>query len=301
MKVSIVVLNFNNYGDTKECLCSLGELSHEPHEIIVVDNGSNDGSLERLRRDFPSLTYIENSANLGYAGGNNIGILHALQHGADAVWILNNDTVAHREALAKLVEAATKFQNAGLLGSLNVDYYSRDRVNFAGGKIIKRTGSGRHIEKSLEEVSTLREPFKTDFVTGASMFARREMIIDTGLMDERYFLYLEDVDWALRARRTGWEVYLVPDSIIWHKITGTSGQNRPHIIYYACRNSLYLSRKHFLPFLPLVFCWCIYAYVLAYLARFVIEGFDRGRLPYLYAGYRGITDFLRGRAGEYQP
>lgn len=298
MKTAILVLTYNNYADTRECLASLAGLEYPDCEVVVVDNGSCDGSLEKLRGDFPSLTFIENGTNLGYAGGNNRGIARALERGADAVWLLNNDTVVHPEALARLAEAAASLPDAGILGSFVCCYDAPQEVHFAGGKLVKGKGKGRHIGGEVRGPYPDR-PQRTDFVTGASLLARREMIEEVGALDESFFLYLEDVDWALRARRAGWATYVVPGSRVWHKINRTTQMARPRIIYYVCRNSLYLCRRHFPLRLPQVLGWCLYSYVASYLVKWVLGGFDPGALAYLRMGWRGVGDFLAGRMGEY--
>ena len=300
MKVFIIVLTYNNYEDTRECLDSIAKLDYHPREVVVVDNNSLDGSLEKLKRDHPDLIYIENAANLGFSGGNNAGIRYALERGADLVWLLNNDTVVDPEALTRLVEAAGILGDAGILGSMNYYYDFPDRIHFAGGEMVKGKGKGRHIGGEEVEDYYLDSPLLTDFVTGASLLARREMIEEVGLLDESYFLYLEDADWALRARRKGWRAYLVPDSKIWHKVNLTTSQLRPRIIYYVCRNSLYLCRRHFPTYLPLVMLWCVYSYILSYLARWVLEGFSHEPLQYLRNSWKGCRDFFRGRMGEYE-
>ena len=299
MKVFIIVLTYKNYDDTRECLDSVTRLDYDPFEVVVVDNCSLDGSLEKLKHDYPDHVYIENARNLGFSGGNNVGIRYALERGADFVWLLNNDTSVHPEALARLMDAADIMEDAGILGSMIYYYDFPDRIHFAGGKIVKGRGKGRHI--GGEEVADyyFDSPLETGFATGASLLASREMIEQVGMLDEAYFLYLEDVDWALRARDKGWRTYLVPDSVVWHKVNLTTAQLRPRIIYYVCRNSLYLCRRHFPVHLPRVMAWCVYSYMVSYLVRWVLEGFSPEPLEYLRKGWEGFRDFLGGHMGEY--
>ncbi|MBC7228951.1 MAG: glycosyltransferase family 2 protein [Actinobacteria bacterium] len=299
MSVSVIVLTYNNYEDTRECLDSLTGLDYGSFEVVVVDNASTDGSVERLERQFPDAVFIRNRANLGYAGGNNVGVMHALERGAEAVWILNNDTVVKRDSLTRLVEAAMDLPDAGILGSVTLYYDAPDEVQFAGGRLVKWQGRGVHLAKGEMEGIHPLEPRETDFVTGASMLVRREMIESVGLLDEAYFLYLEDLDWALRARGSGWKTYLVPGSVVLHKVNRTTKVNRPLIVYYVCRNSLFLCRRHFPCFLTPVLLWCMISYVIAYLVKFLLKGSSGDPLEHMRMGWLGIRDFFARRMGEW--
>jgi GT2 family glycosyltransferase len=298
-KIVTVVLTYNNYDDTRECLQSIAGLSYASNEVLVVDNGSRDDSIDKLEREFPTVAFLHNGENLGYAGGNNKGIEYALARNADAVWLLNNDTTVDPEALTQLVKAASSLEDAGILGSMIYLYDSPQVIHFAGGKLDKRRAAGRHIGGDKVSDYYFDTPLETDFITGASLLAKREMIEAVGMLDEAYFLYKEDLDWALRAREAGWHSYIVPGSMIRHKVNRTTSKVRPLIIYYACRNSLYLCRRHFPLHMPEVLAWCIYSYIVAYLARWVLAGFSDEPREYLRMGWRGCSDFFRGRMGAY--
>jgi GT2 family glycosyltransferase len=298
--VHIVILTFNNSQDTGECLDSLAGLAYPDFAVTVVDNGSCDGSLERLRRDYPQVTFIRNEENLGFSAGNNVGIRHALQAGADLIWLLNNDTVVHPAALSRLVEAAEAAPRAGILGSKVYFYSEPERVHFAGGRVKKSLGRGIHL--GMDGLDDGREgpAVESDFVTGASLAVRAEMIRQVGLLDPGFFLYLEDLDWCLRARRAGWRVLYVPSSRIWHKVNATAVRRRPLIIYYVCRNSLECCRKNFPAWLPLVFLSVSRDFALNYLARYLAKGRDPAVLEHARMGLRGIGDFMRRRMGAYR-
>lgn len=301
MRVYAIVVNYNNFADTRECIASLRSASVPPgmdFSILLVDNASSDGSSRALKAEFPDLVCIESESNLGYAGGNNLGIKRAMAEGADWVWLLNNDTVVDVNVLSHLAEAMRNLPEAGILGSVVYDYGTSDTVQFAGGRLNRCRGTGRRLsEKEISEAGVVVD---CDFVTGASLVARNAMIKDVGMLDEAYYLYLEDLDWGLRAKRRGWKVYVVLDAKVWHKGNSTSARARPLITYYVARNSLYLCRK-FMPayFLPVVVN-CFRLRVFNYLVKGLIEGFSSGELEYAKMGMRGIADFFRGELGGYR-
>ncbi|NPV58101.1 MAG: glycosyltransferase family 2 protein [Actinobacteria bacterium] len=302
MKVCAVVLNHNNYPDTRECIESLQSLNIPPmvhFSILLVDSGSRDGSPEALQSEFPHLACIVSKENLGYAGGNNLGIESALREGADWIWLLNNDTVVHPDALAHLVSAAKRTSEVGILGSIVYDYDDRGRVQFAGGKLNKLRGTGRGLDAAHNGACKLGGVVECDFVTGASLLARKKMIEDVGLLDEALFLYLEDLDWALRAKKQGWKVFCVRDSVVWHKGNSTSSRVRPLIIYYVSRNSLYICKKHFPLCFPAVLFNCIRLRVFNFLIKGVYKGFEKEDFLYARMGMKGIIDFFQGKMGRY--
>lgn len=299
MKVTIIVLSYNNYEDTAECLDSLATLEYPDYAVTVIDNGSTDDSARKIEKRFPDYRFIVNEANLGYAEGNNVGLRRALKEGADLVWLLNNDTVVHPAALSRLVEAAEADPRAGLIGSQVYFYSEPERIHFAGGKLSRPKGLGLHLGMGSVDEGSDRLVRETDFVTGASLMARSSMIRQVGLLDAGFFLYMEDLDWALRAKKSGWKVVLAPASHIRHKVGETSLQRRPLIIYYVCRNSLKCCRKNYPRWLPVVILVDFQRFVLNYLGRYLLYGRAPGELDHARMGWRGIADFLAGRTGEF--
>ena len=252
--LSIVVLTWNNFADTAECLQSLAQLNFPRYNIILVDNGSTDGSIERLQSTFPEVNIIRNDRNLGYAGGNNIGINHALSHGAEYLLILNNDTIVDRNLAAELVSITRACNNLGVLGCANYYYDNRKKIQFSGGMIDWKTGdvidTTRHkIDKG--HFKALRE---VDTVAGSCLFIPATVIRVVGSFDERYFLTFEESDLCCRVKKAGYRVYTCMNAIIWHKVsvTGKSQKEGINVLkYYAVRNRfLFLyknSPKYLLP------------------------------------------------------
>lgn len=267
IQVSIVILNWNGKEDTLECLESLKKLQIKNFncQIVTVDNGSTDGSQQLIQRSITRITsttsitgkLIKNKENLGFAGGNNIGIRFALKKGADFVLILNNDTVVDRDLIVRLLEIAGKHQDAGIFSpkiyfapgfEFHKERYSpgvRGKVLwYAGGKMNwdNVLGSNRGVDEvdrgQYEKVE------ETDFATGACMFIRRDVLEKVGLFDERYFMYLEDMDLCQRTRGAGWTVMYAPKGYLWHKVAQSSGIGSDLNDYFITRNRLLFGMKY---------------------------------------------------------
>lgn len=209
--VYVILVNWNGWRDTLECLQSLEKLDYLNHRVLVVDNGSTDDSLVRLRSGNAGAELIENGENLGFAKACNVGIRKALAEGAEFVWRLDNDTVVEPDCLRALVERATQGGRIGAVGSV---LYYMDHPNsvqaWAGGYINLWLGRSRHFTAPISEN-------RLDFINGASMLVRREALDEVGLLDERYFVYFEDADFSIRLRRAGWRLAVAEKSLIWHK------------------------------------------------------------------------------------
>lgn len=238
-RVTIIVLNWNGLMDTLGCLDSLASLDYPNCEVVVVDNGSMDGSVEALRARFPQITLIENGENLGYAGGNNVGLRHAMAQGTDYALLLNNDTVVDLAFLRIMVDAAEAEPAVGIAGP-TIYYHDRpDVIWSAGGAIDWQRGSTRMVGlDERDEGQFGAEPRPVDFVTGCAMLVRRAVLERVGLLDERFFAYYEETEWCVRATRAGFQIVHVPQAHIWHKISPAAQADSPLVHYYMTRNRL---------------------------------------------------------------
>ncbi len=238
--VYIIILNWNNAPDTIECLKSLQESSYQYAVTVVVDNGSTNDSVKEIHDRFPSIEILELEENVGYAAGNNVGIQYALDKGADYVLILNNDTLVAPDMLAELINFAESKPGAGMVGP-RVYCADLDDTIFADGSYID-WGKGKTINRGMfQKPSTeigIKGPEQVDFITGCGVLVSKKFLEAAGGFDPIYFLNFEDVDWGLRARRLGFEVWFNPDAIMWHKVSGTLGQASPTNTYYMTRNGL---------------------------------------------------------------
>lgn len=242
--VYIVLLNWNGWRDTLDCLHSLESLQSTNHRVVVVDNASTDESVDILQRTYPSIELLQAPGNHGFAAGNNIGILHGLKQKASYIWVLNNDTIVDRRALASLVEMAESDRKVGAVSSVVLYYSQPQKIQlWGGGRVNLWLGTTGLL------TSTATEPLH--YLGGVSLLLRRELFEDIGLLDERYFMYWEDVDLGMRARASGWKLAVAPGSRIWHKgsqSTGGEGSTKTYAFYSA--TSLRFFRHH-APF-PLV-------------------------------------------------
>jgi GT2 family glycosyltransferase len=215
--VFVLVLNWNNWRDTNECLASLRQLEYDNWQLIVLDNGSSDGSVARIHEGFPEVEIMELGANLGFASGNNAGIRAALERGAEFVWLLNNDTTVHPQALHAMVERAESDSRIGAVGSAVYCALDRQRLlAWGGGYVNFGLGRSRHFRVPVPDG-------RIQFLTGASLLLRRSALQSAGLLDEGFFLYWEDVDYCWRLRRAGWTLAVAGRSSIWHKESSTVG------------------------------------------------------------------------------
>lgn len=237
-EVWCVILNWNGWRDTVQCLDSLTKCSYARLTPIVVDNGSTNDSVARIRHAHPDILILQTGSNLGFAGGNNVGIRSGLEHGADYVWLLNNDTVAAPDALSELVEKARTSPKVGAVAS--ICYYADDpqRVEAWGGARVNLwIGFGRNSTRPRND-----DWFHS--LNGTSLLIAREAFQDAGLFDEGFFLYWEDTEFCLRLRKRGWRIAAAPGSRVLHKVHGSSGGNKLMLDRHQTASGLRLLRLH---------------------------------------------------------
>lgn len=227
--VSIILLNYRGASDTLACLDSLSQLAYPRYDIIVVDNDSQDDSPERLRASGFEGRLIQARENRGFSAGNNLGIEVALNNHADYVWLLNNDTTVDPHALTHLVAEAEK--TGGLAGSLLL--YPDRRFQQAGITLNWHTGRARGVPESA-----LADGMALDAISGASMLIPTKALQRMGPLDERYFLYFEDVEYCLRAARLRYPITLALRSRVFHVEGASTGKRSPASRYYFQRNRL---------------------------------------------------------------
>ena len=247
-KVFIIILNWNGLQDTLDCLASVFKLNYDKYEVVIVDNGSTDDSYKIIGMTYPRVVLLQNGENLGFAGGNNVGIKYALDQGAEYIWLLNNDTVVEYDALTNMVAEAEKDSSVGIAGSKIYYYNSLKTIWFTGAKVDWLRGISNHIGMGETDVGQYDYIKDVDRVTGCSMLVKKDVCDKTGIFDEKFFLYVEEVDWCVRARRVGFKCILVPTSVIYHKASSSVSRTGVwHNIfgYYNTRNFLYLTKKSF--------------------------------------------------------
>ena len=331
--VYILVLNWNNWDATRDCLEALLKQDYPDYKIILPDNGSADfltveknvkkwafeagaGFISYTRHEAesggrpeekakgpgterPFLVFIQNGENLGYAGGNNVGLRYALKkNDFEYVWLLNNDTVPEESALSALVSCAQKNQ-AAMAGSklLYADAPEKEKpknLQMAGGGMIwPAAGNAFIMGAGRKDDGQWDKPFPLDYVCGASLLVKKEVLFKVGLLEEKYFLYWEDVEWGIRAGRDGFKRLYCPDSRVLHKEGGTIGKAEGGISgkadYYWVRNGLYFTKKYYPWYLPVVLA--------AYLAKHTAIRILKRQPLNFRAFVSGLFDFLAGKTG----
>ncbi len=293
--VYAIVLNWNGYQDTLDCLAALAEDPESRVRVLVVDNGSTDGSEARLRDAWPDIELIQTGENLGFAGGMNVGIRYAAERGAAYVWLLNNDTRPQRGALAGLVTCA---DSDGSLGALSSRVVRLRRSGMPGESYDTAfiRPKGRLVPIRCEGAEGGNEPCRyAERLYGVSLLLRMETIARVGLLDERYFHYYEEIDLIERMRRAGWQVGLSCRSLVLHGKGRSLADGSPQSRYYRVRNQLMFQHK-FSNSHPLQ--W-VAANPREALRRIVTkEDVKRRDLRRIHAQLLGVIDAVRGRTGK---
>ena len=292
-KVAVVVLNWNGTDDTIECLESLAQLDYPNAEIVLVDNGSEPPAAAALGARFPQVTCIQLDENTGYAGGNNVGIRYALEHGHQYVWVLNNDTVVQPDSLRLAVETALTDARIGVVGVKILAMEDPTRVWVAYGQVTYRQSLVRLIGYFWKDDGRFDEQCDVEWVPGTAMLLSRAAVERLGGFDEEFFAYHEDVDWCTGARQAGFRIVFEPKSIIYHKGHRSSG-GRVYVSprqYLAGRNMVLFVRKRANPLQALKFT----AFVLATLPAQYLRRLASGEQQGVVLKVRGMLDGLRGR------
>ena len=290
----VLLVNYRRAEDTLACIASLKKSSCTDFEILVVDNGSHDGSVETLRARYPGIPLIVHEENRGFVGGNNAGLRRAREEGYAHVLLLNNDTVVDPLALDALVRTARENVDAGLVGAKIYYHVPPDRLWFAGGILHPRTAAVSHRGMNEPDTGLYDVAGTCDFVTGCCLLIRRDVLEKVGLLDDDFFAYYEDCDYALRAREAGFRVYYQPAAKLWHKVSSTARWDSPVYHYYTSRNRLLLIRKHVhllraLPGVPLL--------AAAYLRQCIRLAVKVRSRDCVRALWMGVLDGVRGRGG----
>ena len=244
--ISIIILNWNGLSDTLECLESVKKIDYPSFEVIVVDNGSTDGSATTISRLHPGVVIIETGKNLGFAEGNNVGIRYALNNGSEYMLLLNNDTIVDPQLLQAFIDAAHLNQEAGIFGA-KIYYYSEpNKIQFAEVKWNKEKCAFTHIgDGEVDDGNKFESYRETDFACGCALFFRKELVEKVGYLEPRFFLNFEETDWCFRARHSGYKCLFVPKAKVWHKTSVSfGGQSSPLYIYFMARNKLLWAERN---------------------------------------------------------
>lgn len=261
MKVSVVILNWNRKKDTIACVKSILGCRQSTFELqmVIVDNGSTDDSVVDLKKiDTKGVTYevVPTGKNLGYTGGNNIGIRHAQNHGADYILVLNNDTIVHEDLIEELLAAAKRHTRGGVFTpkiyfAKGYEFHKKYKASELG-KVIWSVGGnidfdnmyGENIGVNEVDREQYNKEVVVDFATGAAIFIKAKVVEKVGIFDDKYFMYMEDVDFCMKVKRLGFQIIYVPKAIVWHKVAQSSNIGDDLNDYYIHRNRLLFGSKY---------------------------------------------------------
>ncbi|GIW39728.1 MAG: glycosyl transferase [Candidatus Binatia bacterium] len=247
--VAVVVVHWNRWPETRNCLRSLARLTYPNREVVVVDNGSRTPIEKELAREFPWATRLRLERNTGYTGGNNAALRYALGRGHEYFFLLNNDAVVAPDCVEKALEVAESDERIGVLGMKVLSLEDPSRIWVAYGQVTYRQGLVRlvgYLERDRGQYEEVRD---VEWVPGTALFFRRRALETVGLLDDRFFAYHEDVDWCTSARALGFRVVYAPGPVVFHKGHGSSG-GRGYLTprqYLAGRSMVLFVRKHASP------------------------------------------------------
>ena len=245
-RVAVILLNYCLEHDTADCIRSLLASDYPALTLVLVDNGSPDGSGERLRIAFPDVTYIQTGANLGYTGGNNAGIAWALEEGCDYVLVLNNDTTVDPRCVSELVETARRVPDAGAVGGKILFHDAPDRIWFGGGSFSRARALGLHRHEGELDPDPREETVQqVEFLTGCCMLLPSRVLREVGGFERDFFMYVEDLELSLRLTGVGYRLLYQPRARIFHRVPFQSRPIAPYQIVLRDRNRRRLVRRRY--------------------------------------------------------
>ncbi len=236
-RVAVILLNWNGGPDTIRCLASLTKSTYPSVTPIVVDNDSKDTSVADITKEYPDVLVLQSGNNLGYAGGNNVGIRHALEQGFDFIFVVNNDTTIEPDCILKLVNTLESDPTIGQVGPLIIDQPAKTIGN-VGGTINVPLAEPRQIGHMENDRTRYTTTQSVDFVPGTAVMMPAKAIKEAGLLPDSYFLYFEDVVWSLQFQKKGFKTVVNPLAVVNHWESSSTGAGSPIKWYFMTRNNL---------------------------------------------------------------
>lgn len=284
IKTSIITINYNGLADT----CALIETIpfNEDMEVIVVDNASDHQEADTIAERFPQVKVIKSERNVGFAGGNNLGIQAAQ---GTYLFLVNNDTVFKDFNISALIDRLESSSDIGIVCPKIRFAWDKNPIQFAGYTMLSKvTMRNRSIGYGEDDHGQYETAHPTPYAHGAAMLVKREAIDKVGLMPECYFLYYEEIDWSMMFTRAGYQIWYEPKCTIYHKESQATGQDSPLRTYYFTRNRLLFVRRNRRGILR----GLSYAYLTAVVApRDMLRHITKGRFNLAKATYKGLRDF----------
>ncbi len=247
MNYIVIVINYNNWQDTVECIQSLNDVGVNSGNILLIENCSTNNSFQMLKINLPKIKIITTDKNLGFTGGNNLGIKYAIEKNFEYAILLNNDTIVKdSNSITQLIKNMNENQDISL-GTGRIFYYpQKDIIWYDGGKLVHWRGLAIHCNygKDAKNLSLNNQAKEVSFISGCYMCIRLKDLPKLGLLNENFFLYLDDIEYSARAFKQNLKLKYFPDSFIYHKANGEN--NRSSImVYYSIRNRRLLIKLHY--------------------------------------------------------
>lgn len=293
-KISVIVLNWNSRAMTAECIRSLLATDGPDFQILVVDNGSTDGSVEMLSQEFPQIAVLPQQSNLGFAAGCNVGIRHALVNDAEYLLLLNNDTFVAPDFIREMLAA---IESDPHIGAVCPKIYFADEpkaIWYAGADFSLWTGSGKHRGWKVDDRGQFDGNLEITQATGCAMFVRCSALRDVGFLDEQFWSYAEDLDWSVRFLKLGYRLVFAPKARLWHrcgatavKLMGAGSQALRQFL--STRNTVFLARKHLSWWQAPTF---VFGFIFNHLIFYTVLRLWRRDFRAVAAIYKGLTQGL---------
>lgn len=310
-KVVIIILNWNGWQDTIECLKSLNKVDYDNFEVVVVDNGSTNNSTQKIndfvksfkfkfspfgrspaRRQVSVFSFRENK---GFAGGVNAVLRKFPMPDSKYILLLNNDTTVNSDFLTELIKVVESDEKIGIAGPMIYFYDKPDYINSAGNTVNWLMNKGEYIGYNDKDAGQFGDkPYEVDYISGACLLVKKEVIDKIGLMPEEYFLYYEDTDWNFRAKKAGYKSILIPAAKIWHKESASAKKIGAKYVYYHVRNGILFNKKY-APFYKKIL---IHSYNLYVFAKQLVKLHIPSKKEWAKAALAGITDYYNGNLGK---
>jgi len=292
-KVLIIIPNWDGKFFLEECLSSLYKTSYDNFDILIVDNGSTDNSVEYIKGNFSKVNIIKSAKNEGFARACNKGILVALENKYDFALLLNNDTVVDRYFLNEMIKAFRNDEKIGIMSSKIYYYDEPKKIWFDGAKFVWWRSSWKFNNWQKIEKEVKNGLINSDFATGCVMLIKLDVVRDIGLLFEPYFLSYEDNDFCSRAKRKNWKIKVCLSSKVWHKVSSSrSGEYSFSNGYYGTRNRLDFAFRKSNNYIGGLFLLLIIVPVRS------IQWFFMGKKEMLKGLICGVVDFLNNKMGE---
>ncbi|MCK5209320.1 MAG: glycosyltransferase family 2 protein, partial [Cyclobacteriaceae bacterium] len=241
--ISIITINYNNISVTLDLLLSIRECIYTNLEVIVVDNGSDLDPTEMIMKNYPEVIAIRSSKNLGFAGGNNLGIRYA---NGEFIFFVNNDTLFEENVIVELIKPFYQDEKIGIISPKVIYYETPNIIQYAGAtEINSLTGRNKIVGQGENDNNELFKSDFTYFAHGAAMIIRKCLVEKVGIFPEVFFLYYEELDYSYRTRKTGFKIYFNSKAVIYHRVSYSVGEDSPLKVYYMTRNRIMFMQRNF--------------------------------------------------------